>query len=110
MEKNYQGLAASQLILSKQLHDFGNHLKTLEALTAESPKAQQYISQLLSATYKNMPRCRSGNDIIDAIVNCKAVNFRFREPQIDVSDAGHWPAGGHLQEKEPLSYLLLTDK
>ena len=72
MEKNYQGLAASQLILSKQLHDFGNHLKTLEALTAESPKAQQYISQLLSATYKNMPRCRSGNDIIDAIVNCKA--------------------------------------
>ena len=38
------------------------------------------------------------------------VNFRFREPQIDVSDAGHWPAGGHLQEKEPLSYLLLTDK
>ena len=63
MEKNYQGLAASQLILSKQLHDFGNHLKTLEALTAESPKAQQYISQLLSATYKNMPRCRSGNDM-----------------------------------------------
>ncbi|WP_162611401.1 sensor histidine kinase [Anaeromassilibacillus sp. An200] len=72
MEKNYQGLAASQLTLSKQLHDFGNHLKTLEALTAENPKAQQYISQLLSATYKNTPRCRSGNDVIDAIVNCKA--------------------------------------
>ena len=72
MEKNYQGLAASQLTLSKQLHDFGNHLKTLEALAADSPKAQEYISQLLSATYKNTPRCRSGNDVIDAIVNCKA--------------------------------------
>ena len=34
--------------------------------------AQEYISQLLSATYKNTPRCRSGNDVIDAIVNCKA--------------------------------------
>lgn len=79
IEKNYQGLAASQLTLSKQLHDFGNHLKTLEALAAESPKAQEYISQLLSATYKNAPRCRSGNDIIDAIVNCKAAEAEEKE-------------------------------
>ena len=79
IEKNYQGLAASQLALSKQLHDFGNHLKTLEALAAESPKAQEYISQLLSATYKNAPRCRSGNDIIDAIVNCKAAEAEEKE-------------------------------
>lgn len=72
MEKNYQDLAASQLTLSRQLHDFGNHLKTLGALAAESPKAQEYISQLLNAAYQSAPRCRSGNNVIDAIVNCKA--------------------------------------
>ena len=79
MEKNYQALAVSKLMLSKQLHDFGNHLKTLKALAIESPKAQEYISQLLSATYKNTPRCRSGNDIIDAIVNCKAAEAEEKD-------------------------------
>lgn len=79
MEKNYQGLAAGQLTLSRQIHDFGNHLKTLEALTGESPKAQEYIAQLLNTVYQNAPRCRSGNAVIDAIVNCKAAEAEEKE-------------------------------
>ena len=72
MEKNYRDLSAHQRTLAKRLHDFTNHMKTLEALSKESPAAQAYIAELLSTTYRNVKRCRSGNDVIDAIINCKA--------------------------------------
>ena len=72
MERNYRELSAQQTVLAKKLHDFTNHLKTIEHLSEGSPKAQSYISELLSSTYQNVRRCRSGNDVIDAILNCKA--------------------------------------
>ncbi len=72
LEKNYRQLSANQLAISKQMHDFTNHLKTLEHLTGSCPEAQKYISQLLGAPSQRSRFCHSGSDVVDAIVNCKA--------------------------------------
>lgn len=71
MEKNYTQLHADQTILSRQIHDFSNHLKVLSRLTDGNPKATEYINSLLAVPYHQTKLCHSGNEVIDAIINCK---------------------------------------
>ncbi len=79
MEKNYRQLSSNQLVISKQMHDFTNHLKTLDRLTVSCPKAHTYIEELLGASYQHFQFCHSGNDVIDAIVNCKAAEAQEKK-------------------------------
>ena len=71
MEQNYKQLNADQTLLSRQIHDFSNHLKVLSSLTEQNSKASDYINTLLAVPYRQTNLCHCGNDVIDAIINCK---------------------------------------
>ena len=58
-EKNYRQLSMNQSVIARQIHDFNNHLKTLQNLTSENPGAQSYLSSLLQTSYQEMELCRS---------------------------------------------------
>lgn len=86
LTENYQQLHAYQQDHAKQIHDFNHHLTALRGLTASGKReeALDYMESLLSASYQETALCHSGNDIIDAIINCKAaeaeqlgIEFRF---------------------------------
>lgn len=71
MMKNYQRLSAVQTAMSRQVHDFTNHLRTLDGLSWENGAAQNYIKELLKVPQRRAYYCRSGNEVIDSIINCK---------------------------------------
>lgn len=71
MEKNYVQLYRQQTQIAKQLHDFRNHLKTIDHLTPDETPAKEYLSNLLSSASKPLQLCQSGNQIIDAVINSK---------------------------------------
>lgn len=71
MEKNYVQLHRQQTQIAKQLHDFRNHLKTIDHLTPAETPAKEYLSNLLSSASKPLQLCQSGNQIIDAVINSK---------------------------------------
>lgn len=80
MEQNYKQLHADQTILSRQIHDFSNHLKVLSRLASQNSQATEYINSLLSVPYKQVNLCHCGNEVIDAVINCKqseAINFEI---------------------------------
>lgn len=72
MEKNYRQINESRNAVSKQVHDFTNHLRALGGMVEQDSKAAQYIRDLLKDVYKHVNLCHSGNDVIDAVINCKA--------------------------------------
>lgn len=71
MEKNYENLAANQMMISKQVHDFNHHLKTLQGLYESPDELKLYIDQLCNVPYEGTSLCQSGNRTVDAIINCK---------------------------------------
>lgn len=73
MTQNYQQLHLDKQAYAKQLHDFQHHLLVLRSLAAsgKEKEAGTYIDSLLSTAYHDLSLCHSGNDIIDAIINCK---------------------------------------
>lgn len=73
MEKNYKQLHLNQLAADKQVHDFTNHLKTIRGMLPKDSEAEKYICKLLAVPYCQSKLCHSGNDVIDAILNCKMV-------------------------------------
>lgn len=74
MEKNYEDLKHTQDIIREQVHDFKNHIRTLDGMLDDNSQAKEYITELLEASYKQANYCHSGNDIIDAIINCKIMD------------------------------------
>ena len=71
MEKNFNDLQNSQNIISQQVHDFKNHIRTISGLVEEGSPAKEYIDDLMNESYNSAKYCRSGNSIIDSIVNFK---------------------------------------
>lgn len=71
MEKNYVQLHRQQTQIAKQLHDFRNHLKTIDHLTPAQTPAKEYLADLLSSASKPLQLCQCGNNIIDAVINSK---------------------------------------
>ena len=71
MEKNFREMRSSQNIIRKQVHDFKNHIRTIDGMLPENSSAKEYTQELLSVSYKQAMNCHSGNEIIDAIINCK---------------------------------------
>lgn len=74
MVKNYQTLHTDRVENAKRQHDFIHHLKTIRGLAQNLnyEELSKYVNSLLNVPYRETNMCHSGNDIIDAIINCKA--------------------------------------
>ena len=70
MEKNYITMRDSQNTIRQQVHDFKNHLRTIDGMLADSP-TKEYVDDLLSESYNSAQFCHCSNDVIDSIINCK---------------------------------------
>lgn len=93
MTKNYQKLHDIQMKVSQQVHDFTNHLKTLNRLINNDIEAKEYIDTLLHSPKQQINQSQCGNHVIDAIINSKIeesahINatfiYRVRLPYPDV--------------------------
>ena len=75
INKNYQQLYANHQIIAKRIHDYNHNIKVLQMLAAQekADETVSYAESLLGASYKERHFCKSGNNVIDAIINCKAV-------------------------------------
>lgn len=78
MEKNYQRLHQSQRETARLVHDFNHHMGVLLELSQQqgADEIKDYIESLLDTHYKEQPMCKSGNDVINAIINCKVSEAR----------------------------------
>ncbi len=96
MMKNYQQLYDVQIRISQQVHDFTNHLKTLNGLIGDGTEAKTYVQTLLQAPKRQVRQSQCGNHVIDAIVNCKAEEalnshivfswqITIQDPEINIS-------------------------
>ena len=74
MEKNYQVLHHDLQENARRIHDFHHHLQAILnfAEQAGDVKNQEYVQSLLEVSYRDVRLCNSGNDIIDAVINCSA--------------------------------------
>ncbi len=72
--QNYQELYENRKEIARRIHDFNHHIKALEVLASQeqAEKTAQYTRSLLKTSYKEKRFCKSGNNIIDAVINCKA--------------------------------------
>lgn len=72
--QNYQELYENRKEIARRIHDFNHHIKALEVLASQeqAEKTAQYTRSLLKTSYAEKNFCKSGNDIIDAVINCKA--------------------------------------
>lgn len=76
MEKSYMQMDDNLKQKSKQLHDFKNHLSIIRGLSDEKIQIENYIDSLVNSFSKIEPLCISGNEYIDAIINCKSVDAK----------------------------------
>lgn len=74
MARNYQLIHADKVESAKRQHDFNHHLKVMRELVQEQKieEVSKYLQSLLDVPVRESAACHSGNDIIDAIINCKA--------------------------------------
>jgi len=74
MEENYRQLHKTQQAHARQLHDFKHHLLAIKGLASTGKQSDigGYVDKLLETSYQEAAVCHSGNDTIDAIINCKA--------------------------------------
>ena len=86
-EENYRKLSALQKELSKQNHDFAKHIRTIDSLlrNQDTEEALRYVDELLKVPSQRAALCKSGNSVIDAIINSKIteaeehqIDFRFQ--------------------------------
>lgn len=71
MTKNYQQLHEVQTKISQQVHDFTNHMKTLNRLINNDLEAKEYLDTLLHSAKQQINQSQCGNHVIDAIINSK---------------------------------------
>lgn len=84
--QNYQELYENRKEIARRIHDFNHHIQALEVLASQehAAKTAQYTRSLLKTSYAEKYFCKSGNNIIDAVINCKAaeaealsIHFRY---------------------------------
>lgn len=76
MEKNFTELQNSQNAIHQQVHDFKNHIRTINGMINSDIAAKKYIEDLLSVSYVQAQHCHCGNDVIDSIINCKTADAK----------------------------------
>lgn len=74
MERNYQVLHEDLQENAKRMHDFHHHLRAIFGMAerANNKEIQEYVNSLLEISYRDVKLCHSGNDVIDAVINCSA--------------------------------------
>ena len=78
MVTNYQKLNEIQKSVRRQIHDFNHHLRVIQELsrTGNEKEVENYLSALLAVSKKDLSLCRCGNDVIDAVINSKAMDAK----------------------------------
>ncbi len=83
LEKNYNDIHSSHEVIRQQVHDFKNHIRTIDGMLDEDSKVKEYTQNLLKTTYSLSKLCNCGNDIIDSIINCKSAEANEKSIQFD---------------------------
>ena len=78
MAENYQKLNDTQQAIRRQVHDFNHHLRALQTIanSHDTRKVSEYLDSLLAIPKSSLTLCCSGNDVIDAVINCKAMDAK----------------------------------
>ena len=87
LEQNYQQMHKNTQDNAKRLHDFHHHLVAIRGMAGkgQTERIGEYVSSLLETSYQELKLCRSGCDIVDAIINYqhmqaqeKGIDFKYR--------------------------------
>ncbi len=80
MEQNYQRMHEDVHQNAKLLHDFHHHSAAIRELAAQKKTDEiiEYIDSMLSTSYEAIEFCNCSCDIINAVINCKALEARSR--------------------------------
>lgn len=78
MEQNYQRMHEDVHQNARLLHDFHHHSAAIRELAAQKKTDEiiDYIDSMLSTSYEAIEFCNCGCDIINAVINCKALEAR----------------------------------
>lgn len=71
MEQNFKRMQNAQTAVRQQVHDFKNHLRTVNGMLEADSPAKKYINELLSLSYEQAKFCHSSCEVINSIINCK---------------------------------------
>lgn len=94
IQKNYLQMSEYVKAANSNIHDFRNHLKVLQQITEENETAQKYTEDILQDLSSKYKICQSGNEYIDAVMNCKLFEIRNQNIQMEYI----------FQIPEPLSF------
>lgn len=81
MEENYQIIYQDLQTNAKMIHDFHHHLRAIRGI-AERERSKEvltYLDSILTASYHEINLCHSGNDVIDAVINCNAAEAQKKQ-------------------------------
>lgn len=80
METNYYILNESITATAKAMHDFHHHLSVIDTLAQkeECTSITEYIHSVLTTSFTPAQLCRSGNSIIDAVINSKLNEAQYK--------------------------------
>ena len=76
MKKNFEQMQNAQTAVRHQVHDFKNHMRTLNGMLENGSPAKKYVEDLLSVSYEQAKLCHSNNDVINSVINCKIEEAR----------------------------------
>ncbi len=85
MENNYYLMNQSIMDNAKGLHDFRHHLAVINSLAQKEycRSITEYVASISSSYLWSAHLCRSGSDIIDAIINTKLVEAKQKKIQFE---------------------------
>ncbi|MGN1442722.1 MAG: hypothetical protein ACI4XE_02630, partial [Acutalibacteraceae bacterium] len=63
MKKNFEQTQNAQTAVRHQVHDFKNHMRTLNGMLENGSPAKKYVEDLLSVSYEQAKLCHSNNDV-----------------------------------------------
>lgn len=71
LEQNYQQIHKNTQDNAKRLHDFHHHLVAIRGMAGkgQTERISEYVGPLLETSYQELKLCRSGCDIVDAVIN-----------------------------------------
>ena len=87
MKKNFAEMQNTHDTIRQQVHDFKNHIRTINGMLEKDTEAKAYTEQLLSVSYKQARLCNSGNSVIDSIINCKITEAELQNTQFSYNVA-----------------------
>lgn len=71
MEQNFKQTQNAQTAVRQQVHDFKNHIRTINGMLDDNSPAKKYIEDLLCLSYEQARYCHCSNEVINSIINCK---------------------------------------